>query len=586
MRARGAVVLVVALSLVAGACGGGGDDLDVSSPSTEATTSTTEDDQSTSTTERDLPAASEPPAPGTNAGVEGALRLGDSARVANGTVGASGGEVAIERGPLTGLEIDVPGGAFASSTPFDITLTEIRSDTFGAAITPLTPLITVENGGGYSEELLTVSIPVRVPEGSFAMGFLYDGGELEALPLVEIAPDHVTVATRHFSSFFVSAIEYALLPDDVGTGYRVQEDNWQFVNRGTYPRPGGICTGMSLTSIWYFLERKATEGKLWNRWDDDGRGDTPGFWFDDAYALRWATKAQTLMDWGANIRTFAWNRRTGWARLQYDAFRYALYVTGEPQLLEMWDANSSSGHAMVVYAQTPGSLWIADPNYPKDLRQVKFDDDTGEFKPYSSGTDAEAIAQGNDVSYVQFILTAKSSVFDWSSLGGLYQSMQAGIVGAGVFPPYQLLVRTQLDDGSYFIEPLQSGYLTSLPAITLGVSPTVDAMVYVFDGTSEEAMRVFNANATPAFTSVPLGIGANDIGIALMGGPNSAAPRKWLDFRRLTLYRDEAVTTTIPPTTLPPATAPPTTAPRVWDCTGLTGIALIECSLHNEQIGG
>lgn len=572
------IVVLTALALLAASCSGGGAKLDVSTATTGSTPTTT----------RPAPRETEPPTPGTNTGVDGALRFGASHKVVESTVAPNGGQVAIPRGPLSGLAVDVPAGSYGESMPFEVTLTEIQANTFGAAVKPLTPLITVDNGGAYSDEIMTVRIPVRIPDGMFAMGFLYDGGKLEALPLVEEGPDHVTIATRHFSSFFVSAIEYALLPPDVGTGFRVQEDNWQFTNYGTYPEPNGICAGMSLTSMWYFLERKASDGQLWNRWDDDGQQDTPSFWYDDAFALRWATKVHSVLDWDALTRKISKAiAAQGHERLQYDAFRYAMYVTGEPQYVGLNDAGGGSGHAMVVYAQTPGSLWIADPNYPKDLREIRFDEATGEFKTYSSGTDAAAIAAGNDVAYERFALIAKTALIPWATIGDLYEKMKAGIVGAGLFPPYQLLVRTTLDDGSTFTEPLRSGYLTSLPAIQFGVSPTFDATVSVFEGTSETALGQFNVPTAPTFISLPLGLGANQVGIGIMGGLSSTAANMWIDFRRLTIYRDEAATTTSSPPTAPPPTAPPPTSPPTTeDCSQYEqgSIAWVRCSIQSGAI--
>ena len=582
------VGMVLVLTLLVGACGGGDDDVVPSAAGGPATSERSTSADASSTTRATRPAETEPPAAGTNAGVPGDLRLGDSQTVLEASVSAAGGAVAIRRGPLTGLTIEVPGGSYADTTAFTVTLTEVDGATFGRAVRPLTPLVTVDNGGAYSDEIMTVRVPVRVPEDTFAMGFLYEDGALEALPLVDLGADHVTIATRHFSSFLIAGIEYALLPPDVGTQFRVQDDNWQFVNNGTYPEDSGICAGMSLTSMWYFLERKGSEGELWNRWDDDGRQDTPSFTNDDAFALRWATKVQRAVDWSSLTRKISKAiARQGYERLQYDAFRYAMYVTGEPQYMTLNDASGGSGHAMVVYAQTPGSLWIADPNYPRDLRQIRFDETAGEFSTYSSGTDAEAIEAGVDVAYERFALVAKTALIPWDTIADLYQQMPAGIVGAGVFPPYQLAVRTQQPDGSWLSQPLQNGFLTSLPTLTLGVNPTFDAAINVYKGTSETAFGTFRANAVTGWGAVPLPLlGANEIGIEIVGGPSSAAPGAWVDFRRFTVYRGEPVTTTTaPPATAPPPTTPPATAPpQTWDCTGLTGLALVECSLHNDAI--
>lgn len=588
---RRVAALVAALALLAPACGGGSDGVDSAAPPTIERTTTTADEADLGDADGDaddevLPTADEPPGD-VAAGVDGDLRLGEQHVALDGTVGAAGTTATVDRGALDGLRIDVPAGAFTSTTPLDVSYRDISTTTYGDAIDPVTPLIEVDTGGAPAAEVMTVQIPVNVPEGSFAMGFFYDDGRLEAMPLVQASRYLVTVATEHFSSFFVSAIEYALLPDDVGTGFRVQEDNWRFTNYGTYAEPGGICAGMSLTAMWYFLERKAAEGPLWTRWDDNGAQDTPTFWYDDAWAQRWATDVHR--SYGARwLATNHWvaDQAVRFDRLQYDAFRYAMYVTGEPQYIAMYAAGGGS-HAMVVYAQTPGSLWVADPNYPKDLREIKYNQSTHDLLPYSSGPNAQAIATGREKSYGWFLFAAKSALVPWDEVGSLYQSMTSGAAGNAIFPTYDVQVRVQLEDGTPFVEPLSSGYLTSLPKLDVGIRAPFDAMVYFFDGTSDTPFAQFEVNNTTSFASVPLGIGANELGIGVMGGPNSPSPNLFVDFRRLTLHRAEAVTTTtvaLPATTVPPPTSPPTTE----DCSIYPrgSIRWVECTIHSGAIGG
>jgi len=49
---------------------------------------------------------------------------------------------------------------------------------------------------------MTVEVPVNIPEGYFAMGFLYNEntGELEGMPLIAMNSHSVTVAARHFAT--------------------------------------------------------------------------------------------------------------------------------------------------------------------------------------------------------------------------------------------------------------------------------------------------------------------------------------------------------------------------------------------------
>lgn len=60
--------------------------------------------------------------------------------------------------------------------------------------------------------------------------------------MAEVAADHVTVLTRHFSKFFVSAIPRRLLDEvRVTTDFAPGRDDWPLPNYGSYCRPSGTA---------------------------------------------------------------------------------------------------------------------------------------------------------------------------------------------------------------------------------------------------------------------------------------------------------------------------------------------------------
>mgnify|MGYP007118356966 CR=1 FL=1 len=109
---------------------------------------------------------------------------------------------------LHGLTITVPADAYTGDMPIEISSAPITSTTFDN-VTPATPMITVDNGGVFTNDIMTVKIPVVIPDGQFAMGFFYDADKqrLEAIPAMDITSTYITVGTCHFSSFFVSLID-------------------------------------------------------------------------------------------------------------------------------------------------------------------------------------------------------------------------------------------------------------------------------------------------------------------------------------------------------------------------------------------
>jgi len=63
----------------------------------------------------------------------------------------------------------------------------------------------------YADEIIDVTVPVTVPAGQFAMGFIYDeaAGTLQGMNTVAQDAGSITLATRHFSKF-LSALSISL----------------------------------------------------------------------------------------------------------------------------------------------------------------------------------------------------------------------------------------------------------------------------------------------------------------------------------------------------------------------------------------
>jgi len=66
----------------------------------------------------------------------------------------------------------IPANSYPNTRQFKISSAPVESQTFGSNFSPITPLISVDNGGGYSNEIISLQIPVQVPAGNFAMAFL------------------------------------------------------------------------------------------------------------------------------------------------------------------------------------------------------------------------------------------------------------------------------------------------------------------------------------------------------------------------------------------------------------------------------
>lgn len=379
--------------------------------------------------------------------VHGTLSLGTTVPVVQKAVATSGGEVAVAdaASPLNGLKITVPSGAYADQRTFSVSYTPVTGHSFGKYFNPATPLITVSNGGGYSDEVLTVRIPLKVPADSFAMVFYYDEAKkaLEGIPVVDRDAESITIATRHFSGFIPTIVNFSLLDavGDVDSGFKPGTDDWEFENWGSVVAPKGHCAGQSISMMWYYTEEKQKNNAdaLNGLFDNNGREKTPDaiYWRDNTLGYRLASVIQEKTDFDGYDRkvmglTNYVNNTTAFLE-----FKYSMLLTGEPQYVGI--RSKDGGHAIVCYKIAGNTMYVADPNYPGKERIIQINGDT--FTPYTSGANAQDIAEKGATIYTSIRYKAKSALIDWDIVAEEYANLKDGTVGYDMFPTYTLNFR-------------------------------------------------------------------------------------------------------------------------------------------------
>jgi hypothetical protein len=472
----------------------------------------------------DGPTANRPPRP------TGTITTGPSAMVASQVIDANGGTARVDKPgePLDGLELAVPAGAYTDTRQVNISYAPVNGHTFGPYFNPATPLIIVENGGQYSDELMTVRIPADIPPDHFAMAFYYDeeAGTLEGIPFSSVESDSITIVTRHFSGFLVSIIKNTVLDDlmkgDIDSHFRPGIDDWQFTNFGSYIATGGHCAGQCLTALWYYCEQPDGQERTLNgRYDKNGvQPATPDLWDDDSHGYRLASTVQHDIKWSSFENKLMENLAGVNDDLTFKAFAYAIQLTGEPQEVGIF-SSAGGGHDMICYRIYKNSLYIADPNFPGNTdRRIEFIN--GSFKPYESGANATEIANGNSKTYETIEYCAKSATIDWEQIGRRWTEFKAGTIGTDVFPAYNVVVAA--DDGS--ATALVNGFEAPQKRIEIWVQSTVPLAAKVFlDGVRTQR---------DADDKYELHEGKNIIGISVWGDANNDPQNRnfgYIDFK-------------------------------------------------------
>ena len=382
---------------------------------------------------------------------------------------------------LSGLSIVVPNGGYSDPRTFTVSYKTVTKASLHEGTHLLSPLITVSNGGGYSDSIMTMTIPVKVPDGDFAMAFAYnDDGKLEALPLVSFDNTSVTFWTKHFEHSKVGSEQgsiaqgknvinagtagesrivvlstnmAALLTSNEHTNFLPGRDDWEFANYGSMLTPKGECMGQSLGMIWYYYTQKIAHGaaSLWNTYDNNTLFPTPNIWEDDAAAYKFCSMLQedgdkAFDDDSKAVQTF--NKGTPNDRLTLLQFKFAIDETSMPQFVAI--LSNTTGHAMVVYDITGTTMHVCDPNFPGVLdRTIAFTDP--KFSPYN-GAEKRTDPPHN---YNQIYFLGKTSELNWTSANTRWKEFNRRVIGDGSFPAFIIQVQDNPNDN---FAPITDGW--------------------------------------------------------------------------------------------------------------------------------
>ena len=223
-------------------------------------------------------------------------------------------------------------------------------------------------------------------------------------------------------------------------------------------------------------------------------------------------------------------------RMTYHAFRTAIALSGEPQLIRISPAPGDAGHTMIVYRVTPKRLYIADPNYPARLRSIPYDAISAQLADYSSGANAADIAAAGATIYRRFAYVPWRSSHSEPAIATHWAEFEAGTAGDGVFPEYTLEALAGTDtDGTESWVPLVDGYQTAKSELKIRLRDPSNAnlvAMQVFPGTSSTPLGNWGSTQT-----IQLEDGVNDLGINVVFAEREGPAYEYVDFVRLTVAR-------------------------------------------------
>jgi hypothetical protein len=435
------------------------------------------------------------------------------------TIGLGGGTFTIDLPgtPVDGLQIIVPENAYTDSRTFTISYAPIKNHDLGEYFNPVSPLISIENGGGYSDQPITVKIPISISPDEFAMTYIYDDetGDIEGMPLLNSDTSAVTAYTFTFASgssgelnkparyrdgetshlkFVVSSLPKSILAGPCDSGFKPGTDDWEFPNYGSALEPRGHCAGQSLAAMWYYIEKRQTGSPPLNGLlDNDGNArKTPIIWQDNNRGYKFCSVLQHDAGWATISNVIGLLAQSLPVPINdlttLLAFKSAIFLTKEPQLVMIKPRNFLGGHAMIAYKIIGNTMYIADPNYPKEERPIQFNGIF--FEPYQSGENANLISTGffQEYSHIYYQGKSKRSMFKWNSIESRWNQVLDGTIGNGLFPEYSIKA---LNDNVEFV-PFEDGFKKQDGS--MGLSVTVGGGVGQYELYDQNQKRIYPWN--------------------------------------------------------------------------------------------
>lgn len=489
------------------------------------------------------------------------IETGPMIDVSTTSIGAGGGAIKVSKPgtPLDGMEITIPSNSFSTTKNFKISYSEIKSHKFGQNFSPISPMISVTYEGGYSNDGMSVKIPITLPAGHFAMGFLYDDktGKIEGMPIESLDNNFITINTRHFSTpstlltkstgtndgtsignMIISSISESVLSGKtiISSGFTPGVDDWEFGNYGSYITPIGHCAGQSISAMWYYYEKKLKGApKLFHRFDDCyiPGDDGDELWMDNRNGYRFASMVQKSIDWDGMIRKIflKWRENPKYHFLSWKAFALSMLITGEPQYVGL--EGVAGAHAIIAHkiSITENKLYVTDPSFPGQEKVIIFNGNT--FDPYITKQNINTPAEEyTDIGYF-----SKTSLVDWSTVSQLYNDLENGKSGDAKFPSYSLFIKEGVNTSAF-----NDGVVLDKDTLNI-INKSTDCAQYLSGTDHLQFISIYDAtgkylasgdHSNKGIATLKLKPGANKIGLYIMGTRNNEN-ENYVDFKWVTV---------------------------------------------------
>lgn len=318
------------------------------------------------------------PDPGTSDTAPTVFVPGTETTVSSESVDSTGRSVTISAAgtPVDGATVNFPSGALDGSSTVTFGYRESTVSRGRGRASVSVPSFTMHVDGGSSNfsQLVEITLPY---EGDAPVPFYINSdNELEPVIITSIDENAKTFSfmTSHASEWTWLDL---LLGPDADSEFRPGDDGFVMANYGSSINDGGECFGMTAFVQWYYDQKTEAEGDFYGSYDQNV-GD--GLTGEDVIA----TRAHTAINQAWVFANYVYPEVDTTELYRFSSIASVIEYLQRPVVLGLLSADGTKGHAVLAFAanEDDGQLFIYDPNYPNESRQITFDTDSNSFDDY------------------------------------------------------------------------------------------------------------------------------------------------------------------------------------------------------------
>lgn len=307
------------------------------------------------------------------------FQVGTTSTIQTASIGPSGGELN-GSGQLAGVKIVFPAGALKNTNTVTLgcnngTLTPI-SGTFPGKVISL-----VTSTDKIFDQPVRITAPLPSADVNPIPYYIDEDGHLNLCQLIGIDRVNLTFTFETFHASFYTWFLDTFHIQSASSSYRPVNDGFQINNSGSTYNRGGECFGMTSWSLWWFKNKKASNGNFYPKYMSNIDTDSDGNKIKGQHIIATRAFISIAQQWNTYLPAVVFQKNLT-DKDQFITIQNALSNTKNPVLIYLYNTGGGATHSVLTYDVDSTGMNIYDPNHPGGVNRIAYNSSSNKWSPY------------------------------------------------------------------------------------------------------------------------------------------------------------------------------------------------------------